>query len=87
MAALAGDAGVADRTKHGGTRKGSGRPKTSERKDGTARIDLQILGQAQMIAKRRKISLAEYLSDLLRGPVDRDFLKAMKELQESGGAG
>jgi hypothetical protein len=81
MGSMAGGSTVAEKPKHGGPRKGSGRPK-SERKDGTARVDIQILGQAQMVAKRRGISLAEYLSDLLRGPVDRDFLREMKELEK-----
>jgi hypothetical protein len=61
--------------------KKMGRPKTSERDDATARIDRGVLGKAQMVAKARKISVAEYLTDLLEGPVDRDFLKEMKKLE------
>jgi predicted HicB family RNase H-like nuclease len=61
--------------------KKRGRPKTSERDDATARIDRGVLAKAQMVAKARKISLAEYLTDLLHGPVDRDFLREMKKLE------
>ena len=34
-----------------------------------------------MVAKARGLSLAEYLSELIRGPVDRDFLKVMKQME------
>ena len=71
-------------------KKKMGRPKTSERDDGTARIDRAILAKAQMVAKGRNISVAEYLSGVLQAPVDRDFLREMKKLSagsgEEGGA-
>src|SRR4051794_11158676 len=60
--------------------KKMGRPKTSERDDGTARIDRGILAKAQMITSARKVTMAEYLSGVLQGPVDRDFLKEMRRL-------
>jgi len=83
MSRLTGESSVAEveRPKHGGTRAGAGRPKSPDRKEGSVRIDRQLLGQAQMVAKRRGVSLADYLAGLLRGPVDRDFLKEMKALE------
>lgn len=63
------------------TEKRRGRPKTSERKDATARLDAAVLAKAQMVAKARGVSIAEYLTDIVKGPVDRDFLKEMKKLE------
>jgi hypothetical protein len=67
--------------------KKMGRPKTSDRRDGTTKIDATVLGKAQMVAKAKGLSVAEYLSDICRGPVDRDFLKEMKRLDASEGKG
>jgi hypothetical protein len=61
--------------------KKMGRPKSSDRDDATARIDRGVLAKARMVANARKISVAEYLTDLLHGQVDRDFLKEMKKLE------
>jgi hypothetical protein len=62
-------------------KKRMGRPKTSERDDGTARIDNGILRKAKLIASSRNVTVAEYLSSVLQAPVDRDFLKEMKNLE------
>jgi hypothetical protein len=59
-----------------------GRPKT-DRDDVTVKIDRAVISQAKLIAAAKGISLAEYLSDILRGPVSREFLKEMKRLQSS----
>lgn len=50
-----------------------------------AKIDAMLVGRAQMIAKSRGISLAEYISETLRPTVDRDFFKEMKKLEPEGG--
>ena len=50
-----------------------GRPRTSERNDRVARVDATILGWAEMVAKARGITVAEYISETLRAPVWRDF--------------
>lgn len=65
--------------------KKKGRPKTSQRNDVAVKIDAEIIGKAKHVVLARDITLAEYLSDLLRGPVDRDFNKEMKRL--AGGEG
>jgi hypothetical protein len=62
-----------------------GRPKTSERNDAVARVDAVIVSKAKMVASARGITLAEYLSDLLRMAVDRDFVREMERLQPEGG--
>jgi hypothetical protein len=60
--------------------KSKGRPKT-DRDDGTAKVDRGVLGMAKMVAAIRKISVAEYLTGLLRGPVEKDFGKEMERLK------
>lgn len=65
--------------------KAKGRPKLSARNDRTAKIDAVILGRAEMVARSRGISVAEYLSETLRAPVARDFAAAMKNMEKEGG--
>jgi hypothetical protein len=67
---------VAKKVGHGGIRPGAGRPKTSERDDVTVRLDRAIAAKARYVAEVRGVSLAEYLSDITSGQVDRDFAKA-----------
>jgi hypothetical protein len=61
--------------------KKRGRPKASSRRDAVVKLDGIIVGKAQMVAKSQGISLAEYLSELLRELVDRDFLQLMKKME------
>ena len=72
---------VAERPKHGGTRKGAGRPKSVERKDASVRIDRAVLGKIQWLAKDKGVTVSEYLTDLVRGPVEREFVRRSKKLQ------
>jgi hypothetical protein len=67
------------------TRK-RGRPKEGHRREAVVKLDIIIVGKAQMVAKARGMSLAEYLSELIRGPVDRDFLAIMKQMEAEAGA-
>lgn len=71
--------GTAERT---GMAKARGRPKRSSRNDRTARIDAVILGWAEMVAKAKGITVAEYLSETLRGPVAKDFAKVMEQMKQ-----
>jgi hypothetical protein len=63
-----------------------GRPKGIERRDAVVKLDVIIVGKAQMVAKARGTSVAEYLSELIRVPVDRDFLEIMKRMDVELGA-
>ena len=62
--------------------KRTGRPVTSERDDVVVKIDTQVAAKARYVASTRKITLAEYLSELIRPLVDRDFDRAVKENQK-----
>lgn len=66
----------------GGSRmaKKMGRP-TTGRDDASARIDKGLLFQAKQVAGNRGVSVAEYLSELLKGPVERDYAELLKKLK------
>jgi predicted HicB family RNase H-like nuclease len=56
----------------------------TKRDDRAVKIDRNVADKAQFIAQRRGISLAEYVTDLIRTAVEKDFAKALKELGEGG---
>ena len=64
--------------KKGGARAGAGRPKTSTRDDVAVKLDRKLVEKARQVADLRGISLAEYLSEIARDQVDRDFGTADK---------
>jgi hypothetical protein len=63
-----------------------GRPKTSMRNDRVARIDATVLGWAEMVAKARGLTVAEYLSSTLHAPVARDFAREMERMKKESDA-
>lgn len=58
--------------------KKMGRPKTSTRDDVVVKIDKHVAAKARYIAATKDVPLAEYLTELLRGSVERDFERATK---------
>jgi hypothetical protein len=58
------------------TKKKAGRPATSTRDDIVVKVDRGIVAKARYVAESRRIPLAEYLSELLRPVVGRDFDRA-----------
>jgi hypothetical protein len=64
-------------------KKRAGRPKTSERQDVSIKFDRGLARKARMIAEARNVSMAEYLSEMTRPIIDRDYLKVMRELEGS----
>ena len=67
--------------------KKRGRPKASKRRDAVVKLDMTVVGKAQMVAKANGTSVSEYLSELIRGLVDRDFLKVMKRMEAEAADG
>lgn len=63
---------------HGGARTGAGRPK-SDRDDVSVRLDRNVVSRARFVADQRGLTLAEYLTELVRPLVDRDFGKAASQ--------
>jgi hypothetical protein len=60
-----------------------GRPKTSTRDDVTVRLDRTIADKARRIAYARGIPIAEYLTGLLRKPVERDHERLGRKSESS----
>jgi hypothetical protein len=61
--------------------KTKGRPKTSERDDVSIKFDRSLAAMAQLVAGARKISRAEYLSEMTRSLIEKDLAKEMKRLE------
>ena len=55
-----------------------GRPWSSNRDDITVKLDRKVASQARYLAESRGIPLSEYLSEILRPFVLKDFLAATK---------
>jgi hypothetical protein len=62
-----------------------GRPKTSARIDVTVRLDRTIADKARQVAYARGIPIAEYLSEMLRGPIDRAYAQFVREIEKPQG--
>ena len=61
-------------------KKRMGRPK-SERQDVSIKFDRILAAQARQVALSRGISMAEYLSELSRPLIGRDYAKMLRELE------
>lgn len=55
-------------------------PTMPKRNDLAVKIDSSIVLKAKMIASKRSITMAEYLSELLRPHVDRDYAKLGEQI-------
>jgi hypothetical protein len=62
-------------------KKRPGRPKSSERQDVSIKFDRTLAGKARAIATGRGIPMAEYLSEMARPQIDRDYAKLLRELE------
>ena len=62
-------------------KKKMGRPKSSMRDDVVIRFDKRLAGMARMIAHGRGVSMVEYLSEMARPTIERDYAKLMRELE------
>lgn len=58
--------------------------KQKKRDDQAVKIDRRLAKFANLIAKNRRISAAELLSDLLEGPLMREWQKELKKLTQEG---
>jgi hypothetical protein len=46
------------------------------------RLDPAIVGMAKAVATSKGMSLADYLADLLRAPVGREYAKMLRDLEQ-----
>lgn len=81
MQSETGDLAVVDKPRHGGARKGAGRPK-AERPDKAVKIDRSLADMAFVIAKYRGVTISEYLTDAFRAVISRDYTKVVHELDK-----
>ncbi len=65
--------------------KKAGRPEKPRGKGRPVRIDSDLAAKARIVSLRRKIALSDYLSDIIRSKVLRDFAKVMAEASQEGG--
>jgi hypothetical protein len=59
-------------------KKRMGRPPTSDRDDIAVKLDRNVAADARYIAEKRSMSLAEYLTELVRPMVAKDFQQVTK---------
>jgi hypothetical protein len=64
--------------------KAKGRPKVSDRDDGTVRLDRTLIGRAKMVANYRGVPVAQVLSEIVKGPLDKAYAQMLREME--GGA-
>jgi hypothetical protein len=64
-------------------KKKMGRPKTSTRDDVSIKYDRVLARRAKAVADGKRISMAEYLSEITRPVVDGDYAKLLRELDQS----
>jgi hypothetical protein len=62
-------------------KKKMGRPKSSERQDVSIKFDKILAAKARQVSLSRGVSMAEYLSELARSQIDRDYAKLLRELE------
>src|SRR4051794_9251864 len=62
-------------------KKKMGRPK-SERQDVSIKFDKVLAGKARLISQGRGVSMAEYLTEMTKPLIDRDYARLMRELEE-----
>jgi len=51
-----------------------------KRDDRTVKLEARLARKAAIVAESKGVTLAEYLSDVVRGPVERDYPSALKKL-------
>ena len=55
----------------------------SEMKTTPVKIDTGLVRKAKTIAEDKGLSLSDYLSETIRGPIERDWTKVLKKIVES----
>lgn len=52
------------------------------RNDTSVKIDIEVVKQARIVATHRNTTVAEYLTELLRAAVARDYRAAIQEMAQ-----
>lgn len=64
--------------------KPKGRPKSSERDDVSVKMDRTLAAKARQVAIRRGITVAEFITEVTRPTIEREYAKLLRELDDSG---
>ncbi len=64
-----------------GTTMARPKGKRSERDDVAVKLDRAVVGKAKAVATHLGISVAECLSDLAKGPVDKAYAQMLRDLE------
>jgi hypothetical protein len=59
-------------------------PEKGKRDDVAVKIDRTLADKAKLVASRRGLTLAEYLTELNRPAIERDFAKVIREMGADG---
>jgi hypothetical protein len=59
-----------------------GRP-AGERDDVSVKLDRAVVGKARAVATHEGTTLAEFLTEMVRGQVDRKYAQMLRELEAS----
>lgn len=62
-------------------------PEKGKRDDVAVKIDRTLADKAKLVASRRGSTLAEYLTELNRAAIERDFAKVIRDMGAEGGKG
>jgi hypothetical protein len=58
--------------------------KPAGRNDVAVKLDRAVVGKARLIATHKDVSVAELLTELVRGPVDKAYAVMLRELEGKG---
>jgi hypothetical protein len=64
--------------------RGRGRPKKPGGEGKHVRLNAELVAKARIVALRQGSQIGEYLSELLDGPVNRDYQRVLRELKAEG---
>ena len=56
----------------------------SKRDDVAVKLDRELTDKAKLVASRKRITLAEYMTELSRPTIERDFAKVIREMKGDG---
>ena len=55
-----------------------------KRDDVAVKLDRELTDKAKLVASRKRITLAEYMTELSRPTIEKDFAKVIREMKGDG---
>lgn len=66
-------------------KKKMGRPKSSDRDDVSIKFDRQLARKARQVALDKGVPMAEYLSELGRPTIEKDYAALLRKIDKANG--